>query len=124
LADKNQVELILLPQQTDVVLCPYMFTYTILINLIKNAVDYAGVQTQVSILLEDQGFCVFDNGIGINEAEQADIFDPFVRYQHASQQNLGLGLSLVKRICQYLNWEITLSSSPAHGSHFRIKITE
>lgn len=121
LAQNNQIELILRQQQTTNISYPYIFTYTILMNLIKNAVEYGGVHTQVTIVLEDTGFCVFDNGIGIDEAEQSDVFDPFVRYQHASQHNLGLGLSLVQRICQYLDWKITLSSSPNHGSHFQIK---
>lgn len=101
-------------------LYPTDFCHSVLSNLVKNAIEYAGENTTVAITILKHGFSVSDDGIGITSEQQPLIFDTFQRLNHASEQHLGLGLSLVQRICQYMQWQIKFSSQPKHGTTFTI----
>ena len=72
------------------------------------------------LVLERDGFRVEDTGVGIPEKEQDRIFLPFVRGSEARGEGLGLGLSLVKRICEHSGWEIAAKSDRETGTCFRI----
>ena len=49
------------------------------------------------------------------------IFQPFVRGSQARGEGLGLGLSLVKRICAKQGWSVSLQSEPGH-TRFRVTL--
>ena len=64
---------------------------------------------------------VCDNGPGIENSEQKQIFDRFFRGKHAATGHIpgtGLGLSMVKLIAEAHNGRITLQSTPGQGSTF------
>jgi signal transduction histidine kinase len=76
-------------------------TKTILINLIENALKYAGTNEKLTLFLHKDNlnskFGVKDVGPGISKDAQADIFKKFVRLENEetrSQKGTGLGLSL------------------------------
>jgi signal transduction histidine kinase len=94
---------------------------TVLSNLLRNALHYTE-HGQVSLILSDHGFCVEDTGIGIPSEQHEQMFQPFVRGQHNRGEGLGLGLSLVKRICQLQGWQISLTSLPNSGSRFSVTL--
>ncbi|WP_116790744.1 sensor histidine kinase [Flavobacterium psychrotrophum] len=95
----------------------------VLENLVSNAVKYSkpdGVVTlsassgKGSILLQ-----VADNGIGIAKEEQHKVFASFYRSrpdEHIQTKGNGLGLSIVKRICELLDIEITIESELTVGT--------
>ncbi|HET8860925.1 tetratricopeptide repeat-containing sensor histidine kinase [Marivirga sp.] len=60
-----------------------------------------------------------DNGLGIHENIQSEIFNMFKRSSHASAGN-GLGLYLVKKAVDNLNGKILLRSKERIGSKFTI----
>lgn len=66
---------------------------------------------------------VWDNGIGIEEDKQQEIFEEFNRGgQIRSDQGLGLGLAISKGIAQALGHEISMRSWPEKGSVFSITL--
>jgi signal transduction histidine kinase len=95
------------------------FLRTVMVNLLRNALHYT-VSGSVRLVLEHEGFRVEDTGMGIPDEEQDRIFLPFARGSGARGEGLGLGLSLVKRICEHNGWEIMASSGQEAGTCFRI----
>lgn len=94
---------------------------TVMTNLLRNATHYTE-QGFVRLVLEDGGFRVEDSGSGIPAGEHARVFQPFVRGERARGEGLGLGLSLVKRICIHQGWDIAIESPPEGGSRFRVSL--
>ena len=94
-------------------------------NLLDNAVKYTppGGCIQVSAT-QYELFCridVHDNGIGIAEEEQAQIFGRFYRgRQVREQEGLGIGLYLARAIAQKQGGYLKLSSRPGQGSTFSL----
>jgi signal transduction histidine kinase len=90
----------------------------VLANLIKNAVRYT-----------DQGFVrvdyaaprlrVTDSGPGIAPQHLPQLFDRYYRAEH-ERDGLGLGLAIVRRICEHLGWKVEVESTPGAGSSFTI----
>ena len=92
---------------------------TVMANLLRNALHYTETGFVKLTLLAD-GFRVEDSGVGIPEQQHEQIFDPFVRGEQARGEGLGLGLSLVKRICAHQGWQISVHSLPVVGSCFEV----
>ncbi|MBE9098569.1 sensor histidine kinase [Vacuolonema iberomarrocanum] len=97
----------------------------ILSNLLSNAVKFtkAGfVQLQVSERNNMLRFVVEDSGIGIPEADQAQLFDPFHQGQNQtfSSQGTGLGLTLARKLARLHGGDITFTSTLGRGSCFTL----
>lgn len=95
------------------------FLRTVLANLLRNALHYTERGT-IRLVLEQGGFRVEDSGPGVSAEERSQIFEPFVRGHEARGEGLGLGLSLVKRVCAHQGWTIAITDMPPAGSCFRI----
>jgi len=80
---------------------------TVLANLLRNAWHYTDTG-YVRLVVETGAFRVEDSGAGIPEDQREQIFRPFVRGKHSRGEGLGLGLSLVKRICSHQGWTISV----------------
>ena len=98
-------------------------------NLISNAIKYGASGGWIGIKARAVDsmirLSVTDKGIGIPAAEQARIFDPFYRAPDvvsARIQGAGLGLSLVRRIVEGHDGQITVRSEAGRGSEFTITI--
>ena len=92
-------------------------------NLLRNAWHYTD-SGHVRLCLERGGFRVEDSGSGIAEDQHELIFQPFFRGPQARGEGLGLGLSLVKRICTHQGWRITVENRPSGGSCFRVRLDQ
>lgn len=96
----------------------------ILLNLLSNAIKFT---TQGSIELRsfpkngDIIVEVADTGKGIPTEKQKSVFDPFVQVDN-DDYGTGLGLGLVKRMCDDMGIEISISSVETKGSTFRLKL--
>ncbi|SFB01732.1 sensor histidine kinase [Azotobacter beijerinckii] len=97
------------------------FLRVVLSNLLRNALHYTE-SGRVRLILENGGFRVEDSGAGIPEEQRERIFQPFVRGEQARGEGLGLGLSLVKRICTHQGWQVRVSDLAPHGSCFRVRL--
>lgn len=98
-------------------------------NLIENALKYSHPERlpelRVSAKTED-GFAwiaVQDNGLGVSELHQKKIFNIFFRVgDQPTISGEGLGLTIVQRIVERHQGEITLTSVPGEGSVFMVKL--
>ena len=91
-------------------------------NYISNAVKYGGTPPQITLggELTKNGFARFwvkDNGAGLSQAEQSQLFVPCSMRTISSKGN-GLGLSIVKRIVEKLNGHVDVESEVNKGSLF------
>lgn len=98
----------------------------ILDNLISNALKYTPAQREVRIrLLKNDGIAeiqILDQGPGFTEQDRSKMFQKFAKLSAkptAGEHSTGLGLSIVKTLCQLLNLELQFESSSA-GSQFKL----
>lgn len=94
-------------------------------NLLDNAVKYTPPDGCIQVsATQYELFCridVRDNGIGVAEEEQAQIFGRFYRgWQVREQEGLGIGLYLAREIAQKQGGYLKLSSRPGQGSTFSL----
>lgn len=94
-------------------------------NLLGNAIKYTpeGGTIQVQIWTEGNRAIVevVDNGIGVPEHFQANLFEPFKRAKQTGTEHIkgtGLGLSLVKSIINQHEGEVYYRPNPQGGSIF------
>ena len=90
-------------------------------NLLRNAAHYTE-RGEIRLILASDGFRVEDTGPGISPAERAQLFQPFVRGRGARGEGLGLGLSLVRRICEQQGWRIEALNLDGGGSCFVVRL--
>lgn len=90
-------------------------------NLLRNALHYTE-RGSVRLILERGAFRIEDSGAGIPAEQHERIFQPFVRGAQARGEGLGLGLSLVKRICAKQGWSVSLQSEPG-DTRFRVALS-
>lgn len=94
----------------------------VLSNLIRNSLQYAGPRASVVITAGPDFMQVADDGPGIAAERHEAVFSPFVRGEQPDAGNLGLGLSLVQRICAHQGWRVSLQSAPGRGTVFRVDL--
>jgi two-component system, sensor histidine kinase len=100
----------------------------ILRNLISNAIRYTaagGVAVDATPIDGMLRIAVRDTGIGIHGKDQERIFEEFFQLGNpgrTSKKGLGLGLSIVQRLCALLDYRIALSSEPGKGSTFSFEV--
>jgi two-component system, OmpR family, sensor histidine kinase KdpD len=96
----------------------------VLVHLIENANQYSSPNQPITITAEANGDCVVtsvaDRGDGIDDPEQALIFEKFYRgkNQRYSVEGTGMGLPIAKAIVQAHGGSINLMSQRGHGSVF------
>lgn len=89
-------------------------------NLLSNAIKYNNKQGQIFITLQKGFLEVRDNGYGISKQNLESIFTRYSRFNN-NQGGFGIGLSLVREICERYDIDITCQSEEGHGSCFVLK---
>jgi K+-sensing histidine kinase KdpD len=94
-------------------------------NLLENAHKYAPQETDIKVVLAQDGnfvkLEVIDSGKGIPDTEKAKIFEKFYRVGSEATRNTkgtGLGLYLCKKIAQNHNANISVTDNKPQGSKF------
>lgn len=97
-------------------------------NLVSNAIKYTE-KGFVNLILDYKNgkleMICSDTGQGISKEAMKYLFDPFVRFNDDKNhfiQGTGLGLSVVKKIVEKMDGEITVSSEINQGSTFTVVI--
>lgn len=92
-------------------------------NLISNAIKYSRQNGEIFIILTNENELIFieisDNGIGIPEQEQKDIFQHFYRATNVKQSEIegsGMGLSITHEIIAKHQGEISIKSPSKIGN--------
>jgi two-component system sensor histidine kinase TctE len=98
-----------------------------LTNLIDNAVQYAGVHSQVTVRVgmdidaSQAWFEVSDTGPGLSSAAQDIVFERFVRASEIGQ-GCGLGLAIVKEIVERHHGSVTMANVMPQGLRVMIRL--
>jgi signal transduction histidine kinase len=98
----------------------------VLVNLLDNAVKYSGPGRRITVRVGSTATSavieVVDQGIGINKADQARIFEKFYRGSGASmhREGFGLGLPIVQELVEAHRGRVEVESVVNGGSTFRI----
>lgn len=85
----------------------------VLDNLVRNALAFTEAG-EVKVRVEATRVTVTDTGRGIGAEEMGRIFQR--HYKGSGSQGVGIGLSLVKRICDRYGWEIAIESREGEGT--------
>jgi PAS domain S-box-containing protein len=98
----------------------------IYLNLISNAIKYSpedkSIQLNIDVTKKKVVMKVEDDGIGIPEDEQGNIFTKFFRAKNAlNEEGTGLGLSIVKRYLELLDGTINFTSRADQGTLFIVQ---
>ena len=92
-------------------------------TLVKQGDGYALKVENPSPYFVSMSMTVRDTGIGIDEAGQARLFEPFVQVGTRHQGGTGLGLAICKRLITAMGGEIRLRSAPGKGTSVDIVLT-
>lgn len=98
---------------------------TAVANLLDNAIRYTPQGGSVSVsLYAKKHFAILtiaDNGIGILDSEKERVFDRFYRVNNHASIGSGLGLSIVKEICQKYGAQLMVADNIPSGTVFTLK---
>jgi two-component system phosphate regulon sensor histidine kinase PhoR len=99
------------------VLCDISRLSTAIMNLFNNSCKYTQppgtILFKYEISKKEHKFSIIDNGVGIDEKDQENIFIKFYQVQNNNIRSFGgfgLGLSIVKEIANLHNGDITITS--------------
>ncbi len=101
-----------------------------MINLISNAVKFCDPEhgrIEIDLEYNETGptVSVTDNGIGISEADQEQIFNKFQQVVDPSRgrpPGTGLGLSITRQIVRHHHGELSVTSTPGRGAAFSFRL--
>ncbi|MCB0531689.1 MAG: response regulator [Saprospiraceae bacterium] len=101
-------------------------------NLLSNAIKFThaggNIWLQVQHTPSQVSIVVKDSGTGIPAEFLSKIFDRYFQVIPAEPSNrmsvegTGIGLALVKRLTQLLDWEISVESEEGHGATFKLQL--
>ena len=98
-------------------------------NLSDNALKYTPAGGSVRLVAQAQGdevlLQVADTGIGIAADEQERVFREFYQVDNVERdrsKGLGLGLSIVRRLCRLLDVALVMDSAPGRGTTVTLRL--
>lgn len=93
-------------------------------NLIDNAIKYNVDNGKIMITLNTSTLTIEDTGIGISKEYQSRVFERFYRVDKGHSKEIGgtgLGMAIVKHICEIYQYELKLESTIGKGTKITIK---
>lgn len=132
-ANGNSLTLSLAPDPLGYFLGDAMRLRQVVANLVSNAIKFThdgSIELSVSAQNTVGGvhleFQVSDTGVGIDDAQQARVFDDFVRLDRGrgiQVEGTGLGLGIVRRMVSAMKGQIGVDSVAGEGSLFWVTLT-
>lgn len=90
-------------------------------NLIRNSFTYTE-RGHVRIRLDDSTLVIEDTGLGIPHEALQKVFQRL--YKGPQSKGAGIGLSLVKKICDRYGWKIELTSEQGQGTQTTLRFLD
>ncbi len=124
---KGQTVNLLLPETASQVEVDRWRIEQVLTNILSNAIKFTPKRGKVNIRLSETEnnlqVSIADNGPGISEEDQAEVFDKFfVVADGRGLSGLGLGLYIARQMVELHNGRIWVESKPGHGSVFYFEV--
>lgn len=102
----------------------------ILLNLITNAIKFTPTDGTITVKCDSDGsvarITVTDSGVGVRLTDIERVFEPFVQIDRhltkATQQGVGLGLSISRELARAMRGDLTLQSIEGVGSTFTLTV--
>jgi signal transduction histidine kinase len=99
--------------------------HSILANLLSNAAKYSPAGSPIRLVVsgtaDSLNFEIIDQGIGISEETQRNIFNAFYRGDNVGQiQGIGLGLAVVKTCVELQNGRLSVQSGLGVGTRITV----
>ncbi|MFO7631732.1 MAG: histidine kinase N-terminal 7TM domain-containing protein [Caldilinea sp.] len=103
----------------------------ILIHLLSNAIKFTPADHRIGLEVmadPEQGiahFAVWDEGIGIEQERQYQLFRPFAQLDSGlarRYEGMGIGLAIVRHIADLHGGQVTVVSEPGKGSRFTVTL--
>lgn len=92
-------------------------------NLVRNACAYTDEGT-VSVRIAPEGVIIEDSGIGMSSEHLGRVFTPYYRASQTRGSGHGIGLSMVKRLCDRFGWSIDMESEPDRGTRVTVSMPD
>ena len=104
----------------------------VLMNILSNSVKYTPIGGHIRLEVDElprnehyarYRFVVQDDGIGMSEAFQKTIFEPFTREEKSGTnkvQGTGLGMAITKSVVDLMGGSISVESSTGKGTRFEV----
>ena len=99
----------------------------ILVNALKYSADGATVSVELGAMGGGIRFAVIDTGIGMSDLAISEATKPFSKFSDAhiaAGQSIGLGLSIVSRLCDLLDGRLELISAEGQGTTARVFVPD
>jgi signal transduction histidine kinase len=92
---------------------PASFFQIVLSNLIRNAIQHTE-SGKISVVVKDDRVIVSDTGAGIGPDDLKRVNLPLAT--GTQNKGFGLGLSIVKRLCNRFDWKLNIESETGLGT--------
>lgn len=86
-------------------------------NLLSNSAKYNKVGGSVTVAIKNAKLIVSDTGVGIDKPKEV-----FKRFYTENKNGVGIGLHIVKKLCDDMRIKISLQSSKEEGSIFELDL--
>ena len=121
----KQIEITVVPFEDCLLWHHKKWTAEVFVNLLENAIKYTPQGGHVTISVRSMELYTeirfIDDGMGVKESEQTEIFKRFYRSSDAEgQEGTGIGLYLTRLILEKEKGMVTVQANPEGGSCFSV----
>jgi signal transduction histidine kinase len=102
------------------IFAPILLVQTAIGNLLRNAIENSDRGEIIISLLSDATVIVQDPGHGMTPEEISTIYARMA--QGGSRQGGGIGLDLISRLCEHLEWNLDIASDTGTGTITTLKL--
>jgi len=116
---KAQVEAAIISEGQLEVEAPGRVLAIVFMNLLRNAMLYTD-EGEILVVISDGQVSIRDSGRGMSDSEVERMFEPFYRGQDRSTPGYGLGMAIVRRLCDRFGWPLSVTSELGVGTEVRV----
>lgn len=131
LKHQKSIQIDILLEKKYFVMADEFHFYNLIYNVIDNSVKYAENEASIQIKSNETNKGLFlnfsDDGVGIPEKDLPFVFDKFYRVARQDNKDIegfGIGLSYVKRVCEWHKWNVSVKNNDDKGITVSIQINK